>query len=85
MGNFLYNVEKSRKEWLKKPNPVSTRARYLNSNSNLNTSLVEEVVVIDAQVTQVTQVDSESNLNPESVLEPNTESVLEPKTETITE
>ena len=83
MGNFLYNVHKSREEWLKKPNPVPTRARYLNAN--LNTSLVEEVVVIDAQVTQVTQVDSESNLNPESVLEPNTESVLEPKTETITE
>ena len=41
MGNFLYNVEKSRKEWLKKPNPVPTRARYLNAN--LNTSLVEEV------------------------------------------
>jgi hypothetical protein len=84
MGNFLYNVNKSREEWLKKPNPVR-RARYLNAN--LNTSLVEEVVVIDAQVTQVTQVDSESNLNPESVLEPNTEteSVLEPKTETITE
>jgi hypothetical protein len=80
MGNFLYNVNKSREEWLKKPNPVPTRARYLNAN--LNTSLVEEVVVIDAQVTQV---DSESNLNPESVLEPNTESVLEPKTETITE
>ena len=84
MGNFLYNVNKSREEWLKKPNPVR-RASFLNTN--LNTSLVEEVVVIDAQVTQVTQVDSESNLNPESVLEPNTEteSVLEPKTETITE
>jgi predicted component of viral defense system (DUF524 family) len=71
MGNFLYNVEKSRKEWLKKPNPVPTRARYLNAN--LNTSLVEEVVVIDAQVT--------SDSNPESVLEP----ISELKTETITE
>ena len=74
MGNFLYNVDKSRKEWLKKPHPVSTRARYLNTN----TSLVEEVVVIDAQVTQVATV-LESNPNPESVLEPKSE------TETITE
>jgi hypothetical protein len=38
MGNFLYNVDKSRKEWLKKPNPISNRARFLNAN--LNTSLV---------------------------------------------
>ena len=72
MGNFLYNVHKSREEWLKKPNAVPTRASYLNAN--LNTSLVEEVVVID---TQVTQVDSESNLNPESVLEPKTETITE--------
>jgi hypothetical protein len=74
MGNFLYNVHKSREEWLKKPNPVPTRARYLNAN--LNTSLVEEVVVIDTQLTQV-------NSDPESVLEPNTET--ETETETITE
>ena len=72
MGNFLDNVIKSREEWLKKPRPVPTRARYLNAN--LNTSLVEEVVVID---TQLTQVNSESNLNPESVLEPNTETITE--------
>jgi hypothetical protein len=63
MGNFLDNVIKSREEWLKKPNPVPTRARYLNAN--LNTSLVEEVVVIDAQL----------DPTPESVLEPNSETV----------
>ena len=40
MGNFLYNVDKSREEWLKKPNPISSRARYLNANANLNSSLV---------------------------------------------
>ena len=63
MGNFLDNVIKSREEWLKKPNPVPTRARYLNAN--LNTSLVEEVVVIDTQL----------DPTPESVLEPNSETV----------
>jgi len=63
MGNFLYNVHKSREEWLKKPRPVPTRARYLNAN--LNTSLVEEVVVIDTQL----------DPTPESVLDPSSETV----------
>ena len=63
MGNFLDSVIKSREEWLKKPRPVPTRARYLNAN--LNTSLVEEVVVIDAQL----------DPTPESVLEPSSETV----------
>lgn len=38
MGNFLDNVIKSREEWLKKPHPISSRARYLNAK--LNESLV---------------------------------------------
>ena len=63
MGNFLDSVIKSREEWLKKPRPVPTRARYLNAN--LNTSLVEEVVVIDAQL----------DPTPESVLDPSSETV----------
>jgi hypothetical protein len=63
MGNFLYNVDKSRKEWLKKPNPIPTRARYLNAN--LNASLVEEVVVVDAQL----ESKLESNSNQDSKLE----------------
>ena len=63
MGNFLDSVIKSREEWLKKPRPVPTRARYLNAN--LNTSLVEEVVVIDTQL----------DPTPESVLEPSSETV----------
>jgi len=42
MGNFLDNVIKSREEWLKKPNPIPNRTRFLNANANanLNTSLV---------------------------------------------
>ena len=63
MGNFLDSVIKSREEWLKKPNPVPTRAVFLNAN--LNTSLVEEVVVIDAQL----------DPTPESVLDPSSETV----------
>lgn len=70
MGNFLYNVNKSREEWLKKPNPIR-RAVFLNAN--LNTSLVQE-----AQATTVL----ESNLNPESVLEPISETELEPEQKT---
>ena len=38
MGNFLDNVITSREEWLKKPHPISSRARYLNAK--LNESLV---------------------------------------------
>jgi hypothetical protein len=38
MFSFLDKVEKSRKEWLKKPNPIPNRARYLNAK--LNESLV---------------------------------------------
>jgi hypothetical protein len=38
MGNFLDNVIKSREEWLKKPNPIPNRVKFLNAN--LNTSLV---------------------------------------------
>ena len=63
MGNFLYNVHKSREEWLKKPNAVPTRASYLNAN--LNTSLVEEVVVIDTQLEK----------NPETIVESKSETV----------
>jgi hypothetical protein len=64
MGNFLYNVDKSRKEWLKKPNPIPTRARYLNAN--LNASLVEEVVVVvvDAQLESESKLESNSNQDP---------------------
>ena len=63
MGNFLYNVDKSRKEWLKKPRPIPARASYLNAN--LNTSLVEEVVVIDARL----------ETNPETIVESKSETV----------
>jgi hypothetical protein len=34
MGNFLDNVIQSREEWLKKPHPISNRARYLNAQAN---------------------------------------------------
>jgi hypothetical protein len=66
MGNFLYNVEKSRKEWLKKPNPIPTRARYLNANlnANLNASLVEEVVVVVVDAQSESKLESNSNQDP---------------------
>jgi len=33
MGNFLYNVHKSREEWLKMPRPIPNRARQLNAEA----------------------------------------------------
>jgi len=35
MGNFLDNMIKAREEWLKKPNPIPARARYLNAQAKL--------------------------------------------------
>ena len=34
MGNFLYNVHKSREEWLKTPRPIPNRARQLNAEAH---------------------------------------------------
>jgi hypothetical protein len=34
MGNFLYNVHKSREEWLKTPRPIPKRARQLNAEAH---------------------------------------------------
>jgi hypothetical protein len=67
MGNFLDNVNKSREEWLKKPNPVR-RARFLNTN--LNTSLV---------INQEPILEPNQNPDPKSVLEPISETEIEQK------
>lgn len=71
MGNFLDSVNKSREEWLKKPNPVR-RARFLNANANLNTSLV---------INQEPILEPNQNPDPKSVLEPISETETEIKTE----
>ena len=60
MFSFLDKVEKSRKEWLKKPHPISNRARYLNAK--LNESLVSnQEANINANVN--VNANQEANIN----------------------
>ena len=58
MGNFLYNVEKSRKEWLKTPNPIPARARYLNAQVKSEAEVKSETETNSSQ-------DSKSELETE--------------------
>ena len=46
MGNFLDNVIKSREEWLKKPNPIPNRARYLTASLVTNQEPISEQTAV---------------------------------------